>query len=78
MPALSTFNVQVATEEHAATAIKELKEQNQDLIEKSDSMMQTLKIYGNEIMNLKRKQGQFNRPNQASYQENRQFNQASG
>ena len=78
MPALPACNMQVAAEEHAATApIRQLQEQNQGLIDKNDSIMKTLQTYGNEITNLKRQQGQYNRPNQASYQENRQYNQAS-
>ena len=56
--ALPTFNVQVATKEYAATApIRELKEKNVELKEKSDSMMRKLHNYGNEIMNFKRQQG---------------------
>ena len=47
--------MQVATEEHAATTpIRELKENNLELVEKNDSMMETIQSYGNEILDLKR------------------------
>ena len=73
--ALLAFNVQVTVEEHATTApIKELKEKNLELKEKSDNMMRTLQSYGNEITNLKRQQGQYNKPPQIPYQQNRQSN----
>ena len=54
-PALPAFNMHVVAEEYAVVApIRELKEHNVELKEKSDSMMRTLHSYGNEITNLKR------------------------
>ena len=69
VPALPAFNMQVAAKEYAVTTpLRELKEQNLELKEKSDSMMKTLHSYGNEIMNLKRQQGQYNKHPRISYQ----------